>query len=217
VLYYYSSCAVPVGRFRERARWQGNVSLWDGSIQLHDVQVNDSGTYVCEIRLHQHGIIYKNRTVLHVSPAEQGGQGAARDSAATGSSGFWPLAVSCGCVAVVLAFLAGFSLRRSSAGSTALEKTGDGSRKKAEEALYSSIPGDEVPKPEQDASKKKKAEETYITMHPSPCREHGVYVELAKRVIPAEWMQEGRQGDGQREEPCSRAEAPLPRAPEGEK
>ncbi|XP_049655539.1 junctional adhesion molecule-like isoform X2 [Accipiter gentilis] len=218
VFYYYNNHSIPVGHFRDRAQWQGDLSLWDGSIQLQDVQVNDSGTYVCEIRLLQHSSIFKNHTVLHVSPTEQRGQGVAgtQDSAAPGDSGFWPVTVGCGCAAIVLAFLAGLSLRKRSAANTALERTGNGSSKrKAEEALYSSIPGPEIPKAEQDAWKKRRAEETYITMHPSHFQENGIYVELAKRVIPAEWMAEGRQGDGQSEEPYGRPEAALPWAPEG--
>ncbi|NWH71366.1 JAML protein, partial [Piaya cayana] len=203
VFYYYSNRSIPVGRFRHRVHWQGDVTLWDGSIQLRDVQLNDSGTYVCEIRLLQCSSIFKNHTVLHVSPTEWRGRGAAdaQDAAALGTTGFWPLAVGCGCVAVVLAFLAGLSLRKRSAANTALERTGNGANKnRAEEAFYSSIPGPEAPKVEQDTGKKRRAEETYITMHPSPFRENGVYVELAKRVIPAEWMGEGRRGDGQSEE-----------------
>ncbi|NXQ82898.1 JAML protein, partial [Nyctibius grandis] len=220
VFYYYSNRSIPVGRFRGRARWQGDISRWDGSIQLQDVQVNDSGTYVCEIRLLQRSNIFKNHTVLHISPMGQRGRGAAsaQDSAAPGDARFWAVAVGCGCVAIVLAFLAGLSLRKRSAATTALERTGSGgSKSKAEEALYSSIPGAEGPKAEQDAGKKRRAEETYITMHPSPFRENGVYVELARRVIPAEWMGEGRQGEGQGEEPCSRPEAALPWAPGGDK
>lgn len=73
MFYYYNNHSIPVGRFRDRAQWQGNPSLWDGSIQLQDVQVNDSGTYVCEIRLLQHSSIFKNHTVLHVSPTGQRG------------------------------------------------------------------------------------------------------------------------------------------------
>ncbi|NXW07084.1 JAML protein, partial [Fregetta grallaria] len=217
VFYYYSNRSIPVGRFRDRAHWQGDISRWDGSIQLQDVQVNDSGTYVCEVRLLQCSSIFKNHTVLHVSPTGQRAAGA-QDSAALGDTGFWPLTVGCGSVAVVLAFLAGLSLRKRSAANTAWKRTGSGGGKnKAEEALYFSIPGAEVPKAAQDAGKKRRAEETYITMHPSPFRENGVYVELAKRVIPAEWMGDGRQGDGQYEEPYSRPEAALSWAPEGEK
>ncbi|NXS71089.1 JAML protein, partial [Pandion haliaetus] len=217
VFYYYNNHSIPVGRFRDRAKWQGDPSLWDGSIQLQDVQVNDSGTYVCEIRLLQHSSIFKNRTVLHVSPTGQRAAGT-QDSVALADSVFWPVTVGCGCVAIVLAFLAGLSLRKRSATNAALERTGNGSSKsKAEEAIYSSIAGAEVPKVDQDAEKKRRAEETYITMHPSPFWENSIYVELAKRVIPAEWMVEGRRGDGQSEEPCSRPEAALPCAPEGQK
>ncbi|NWU67840.1 JAML protein, partial [Pterocles burchelli] len=217
VFYYYSNRSVPVGRFQDRAQWHGDISRWDGSIQLQDVQVNDSGTYVCEIRLLQRSSIFKNHTVLHVSPTGQRAAGT-QDSAAPGGTVSWPVTVGCCCVAVVLAFLAGLGLRKRSAANTALERMRNGSsKKKAEEALYSSIPVAEVPKAEQDAGKKKRAEETYITMHPSPFRENGVYVELAKRVIPAEWRGEGRQGDGQSGEPSSRAETALPRAPEGER
>ncbi|NXJ98705.1 JAML protein, partial [Corythaixoides concolor] len=218
VFYYYSDRGIPVGRFRDRVRWQGDVSRWDGSIQLQNVQVNDSGRYVCEIRLLQHSSIFKNHTVLHVSPREQRGRGAAdtQDAAASRDAEFWPVTVGCGGVAVVLAFLAGRSLRKRSAANMALERTGNGgSKNEAEKAVYSSIP--EVPKAEWDAGKKKRAEETYITMHPSPFQENGVYVELAKRVIPAEWMGEGRQGDGQHEEPYSGPEVALPWAPEGQK
>ncbi|XP_075298533.1 junctional adhesion molecule-like isoform X2 [Opisthocomus hoazin] len=220
VFYYYSNRSIAVGRFKHRVQWQGDVSHWDGSIQLEDVQVNDTGTYVCEIRLHQCSSIFKNHTLLHVSPAGPRGRGAAsaQDAAAPGDTWFWPATVGCGCVAVVLAFLAGLSLRKRSTAITALERTGNsGSKNKAEEALYSSIPGAEVPQAEQDAGKKKRAEETYITMHPSPCQENGVYVELARRAIPAEWMGERRQGGGQSEEPSSRPEPALPWAPEGEK
>ncbi|XP_065711839.1 junctional adhesion molecule-like isoform X3 [Patagioenas fasciata] len=225
VFYYYSNRSIPVGRFRDRAQWQGDVSRWNGSIQLRDVQVTDSGTYVCEIRLLKHSSIFKNRTVLHVSPTGQrAGRGAAgaQDSAAPGHPVLWPVTVGCACVAVVLAFLAGLSLRKRSAANTTLERTENGVSKnkaevRAEEALYSSIPGAEVPKAEQDAKKRRKAEETYITMHPSSFRENGVYVELAKRAIPAEWTGEDRQGDGQSEEPYSTPEAALPWAPEGQK
>ncbi|KFP90880.1 Junctional adhesion molecule-like, partial [Apaloderma vittatum] len=205
VFYYYSNRSIPVGRFQKRVRWQGDISRWDGSIQLQNVQVNDSGVYVCEIRLLQNSSIFKNHTVLYVSPTGQRGRGAAglQDSAASSDSVFWPVTVGCGSVAVVLAFLAGRSMRRRSAANTALERTGSGdSKNKAEEALYCSVSGAEVPKAQQDA-RKKRSEETYITMHPSPFRENGVYVELPKRVIPAEWMGEVTQGDGQGEEPRS--------------
>ncbi|KFO88099.1 Junctional adhesion molecule-like, partial [Buceros rhinoceros silvestris] len=215
VFFYYGNQGIPAGRFQTRAQWQGDVSLWDGSIQLWNVQVNDSGTYVCEIRLLQCSSIFKNRTVLHVSPTAQRG---AQDSVAPGGSAFWPVVVGCGCVAVVLAFLAGLSLRKRPAANTALERTGNGgSQNKTEEALYSSVPGPEVPKAERDAGKKRRAEETYITMHPSRFQENGVYVELSKREIPAEWMEAGRQADGKSEEPYSRAEAALPWPPEGQK
>ncbi|XP_051494276.1 junctional adhesion molecule-like [Apus apus] len=218
VFYYYSNRSIPVGRFRGRAQWQGDMSHWDGSIQLRDLQVNDSGTYTCEIRLLQHSRIFKNHTVLRVSSTGQRAAAGAQEAEVPGNTVFWPVTVGCGCVAVVLAFLAGLSLRKRSAASMALERTGsDGSKNKAEEALYASVPVAEVPKAEQRAGKKKRAEEIYITMHPSAFRENGVYVELSRGVIPAEWMGMGRQSDGQRAEPCSRPEAALPWAPEGEK
>ncbi|NXM74558.1 JAML protein, partial [Serilophus lunatus] len=215
VFYYYSTYGIPVGRFKNRVQWQGNMSRWDGSIQLQNLSVKDSGIYKCEIRLLENSSIFKSHTVLHVSPAVQTEErGAADDqnSAPPRDSGFWPAVVGCGCVAVVVAFLAGLCVRKRFSAHTALERKGN-SKNKAEEALYCAIPGAEVPKVEQDAKKKRRAEDTYITMHPSHCPENGVYVELAKRVIPAEWMAEGRQGDGQREEPHSRPEEPLPRVP----
>ncbi|NXH85257.1 JAML protein, partial [Edolisoma coerulescens] len=217
VFYYYSNHGVPVGRFKNRVQWQGNVSRGDGSIRLQDVRVNDSGTYECELRLLQNSSIFRSRTVLHVSPAPRGGAGA-EGAAPPRDSGFWPAVVGCGCVAVVVAFLAGLCVRKRFATNTALERMGKSSSKnKAEEAIYSSIPGAEVPKAEQEAKKKRRAEDTYITMHPSHCRDNGVYVELAKRVIPSEWMAEGTQGDGQSQEPHSRPEEALPCAPEREK
>uniref|UniRef100_A0A8D0EJG5 Immunoglobulin V-set domain-containing protein n=1 Tax=Strix occidentalis caurina TaxID=311401 RepID=A0A8D0EJG5_STROC len=91
VFYYYSNRSIPVGRFRERAQWQGDTSRWDGSIELQDVRVNDSGTYVCEIRLLQRSSIFKNHTVLHVSPTGQRGRCPVMDPAALGDSGLWPV------------------------------------------------------------------------------------------------------------------------------
>ncbi|NXJ10355.1 JAML protein, partial [Odontophorus gujanensis] len=213
VFYYYSNSSVPVGRFQERVRWQGDVSCWDGSIQLQDVQVNDSGTYKCEIRLFQHGSIFKNYTMLHVSPATQ--RGVAESAHVLGRSGVWAVTMCCSAVAVVLSFIAGLSLRKRSAGTTALERAGnDSSKDKAKEGLYSSIPEAEVPKVDRDAGKKRRAEETYITMHPSVLHENGVYVELARGVIPAQWMAEGRQDGEHSEQPYSQPQEELPRAPE---
>ncbi|NWR35716.1 JAML protein, partial [Tachuris rubrigastra] len=215
VFFYYSNRGVPVGRFKNRVRWEGNLSRWDGSIRLRDLHVNDSGTYECEIRLRRSSSIFKNSTVLHVSPPARRAAGA-QETVPPRDSGFWPAVAGCGCVAVVVAFLAGLCVRKryqfwlwglpSSKHGTPLQ-----------EALYCSIPGAEIPKAEQDAKKKRRAEDTYITMHPSHCRENGVYVELSKRMIPEEWMGEGTQGDGQSQEPHSRPEEPLPWAPEQEK
>ncbi|NWV19297.1 JAML protein, partial [Origma solitaria] len=217
VFFYYSNHGVPVGRYKNRVQWQGNISGWDGSILLRDVRVNDSGTYECELRLLQNSCVFKSQTVLLVSPAVPRAEGA-EDAAPQRDSGFWPAVVGCGCVAVVVAFLAGLCVRKRFAANTALERMGKSSSKnKAEEAIYSSIPGAEVPKAEQEAKKKRRAEDTYITMHPSHCRGNGVYVELAKRAIPSEWTAQGTQGDGQSEEPPSRPEEALPWAPEQEK
>ncbi|NXC40139.1 JAML protein, partial [Penelope pileata] len=220
LFYYYNNSSIPVGRFRQRVRWRGDVSRWDGSIQLRDVRVNDSGTYTCEIRLFQLSSIFKNRTVLLVSPAAQrdGGAASAQGSTVMGHNAVWAVTLGCSTLAVVLAFLAGLSLRKRSAANTALERSkNDDSKDKAKEGLYCSIPETRAPKAEQDAGKKRRAEETYITMHPSFFHENGVYVELARGAIPAEWMAEGRREDGCSEEPQSRAREELPRAPEGQK
>ncbi|NWT58043.1 JAML protein, partial [Erythrocercus mccallii] len=220
VFFYYSNHGVPAGRFKNRVQWQGDVSRWDGSIQLRDLRLNDSGTYECELRLLQISSVFKSQTELLVSPAAPRGREAAgaEDAAPPRDSGFWSAVVGCGCVAVVVAFLAGLCVRKRFASTTALERMGKSSSKsKAEEAIYSSIPGAEVPKAEQEAKKKRRAEDTYITMHPSHCRDNGVYVELAKRAIPSEWMAEGTQGDGQSQEPHSRPEEALPQPPEQQK
>ncbi|NXK87165.1 JAML protein, partial [Formicarius rufipectus] len=216
VFFYYSNKNVSVGRFKERVQWKGDVSHWDGSIQLQDLHVNDSGIYECEIRLVLSSSIFRNHTVLLVSPSVQRDGRGVQDAEPLRDSGFWPAVVGCGCVAMVVAFLAGLCVRKRFAATTALEKIGN-SKNKAEEALYCSVPGFEIPKAEQDAKKKRKAEDIYITMHPSHCQENGVYVELSKRVIPAEWIGEERQGDGQSEEPHSRPEEPLPWTPDQEK
>ncbi|NWR45346.1 JAML protein, partial [Regulus satrapa] len=216
VFYYYSNRGVPVGRFKNRLQWQGSISRCDGSILLRDLSVNDSGTYECELRLLGSSSVFRSRTELLVSPAPRGA--GAQDAAPPRDSGFWPAVVGCGCVAVVVAFMAGLCVRKRFATITALERMGNSSSKsKAEEEIYSSIPGAELPKAEQEAKKKRRAEDTYITMHPSHCRDTGVYVELAKRAIPSEWMAEGTQGDGQSQEPHSRPEEAIPRPPEQQK
>ncbi|NXU35469.1 JAML protein, partial [Drymodes brunneopygia] len=207
VFFYYSNHGVSVGRFKSRVQWQGNISRWDGSIRLRDVRVNDSGTYECELRLLQNSSVFKSQTVLLVSPVEPRAPGA-EDAVPTRDSGFWPAVVGCGCVAVVVAFLAGLCVRKSCSAPNTLTCP-------SQEAIYSSIPGAEVPKAEQEAKKKRRAEDTYITMHPSHCRDNGVYVELAKREIPSEWMAEGTRGGAQ--EPHSRPEEALPRPPERQK
>ncbi|NWW20087.1 JAML protein, partial [Falcunculus frontatus] len=219
VFFYYSNHGVPVGRFKNRVQWQGNMSRWDGSIRLQDVRVNDSGTYECELRLLQNSSIFRSRTVLHVSPAGPRAAGT-EDAAPPRDSGFWPAVVGCGCVAVVVAFLAGLCVRKRYQGWPLCVwgcLVPNFPICPSQEAIYSSIPGAEEPKAEQEAKKKKRAEDTYITMHPSHSRENGVYVELAKRAIPSEWMAEGTQGDGQSKEPHSRPEEALLWAPEREK
>ncbi|NXD30259.1 JAML protein, partial [Spelaeornis formosus] len=217
VFFYYSDRGVPAGRFKKRAQWQGNISRWDGSILLQDLRVNDSGTYVCELRLRESSDVFKSRTVLLVSPAPRAAAGS-EDAAPPRDSGFWPAVVGCGCVAVVVAFLAGLCVRkryRRCLGPLCVWGL-QSPPSPSQEAIYSSIPGAEVPKAEQEA-KKKRAEDTYITMHPSRCRENGVYVELAKRAIPSEWMAEGTQGAVQSQELHSRSQEALPRPPEQQK
>uniref|UniRef100_A0A674H0U3 Ig-like domain-containing protein n=1 Tax=Taeniopygia guttata TaxID=59729 RepID=A0A674H0U3_TAEGU len=268
VFFYYSSHGVPAGRFKNRVQWRGNVSRWDGSILLQDLRLNDSGTYECELRLLETGSVFKSRTVLLVSPAAPKGT---EDAAPLRDSGFWPAAVGCGCVAVVVAFLAGLCVRKRFAALTALERTGKSSSKsKAEvraeaggvtgdgvwvqgcggrgnpalprhqgpiagqlqpwlsqlalglgsgspcvfgecsvpnslicppqEAIYSSVPGDEVAKAEQEAKKKRRAEDTYITMVRS-CR--------ALLGPPHHCQGQGMQGLT----PCARPQHPVPPAP----
>ncbi|XP_042738411.1 uncharacterized protein LOC122186088 isoform X3 [Lagopus leucura] len=162
----------------------------------------------------KHGSIFKNHTMLRVSPATQRDRGA-ESAQVQGRTGVWAVTVCCSAVAVVLAFLAGLNLRKRSAATTALERArNDGSKDKAKEGLYSSIPEAEVPKADQDAGKKRRAEETYITMHPSILHENGIYVELARGVIPAEWMAEGRRDGGHSEQPYSQPQQELPHVPE---
>lgn len=50
--------------------------------------------------------------------------------------------------------------------------------------------------------------------HPSILHENGIYVELARGVIPAEWMAEGRQDGGHSEQPYSQPQQELPHVPE---
>ncbi|XP_039242434.1 junctional adhesion molecule-like [Pipra filicauda] len=142
VFFYYSNRGVPAGRFKHRAQWEGNLSRRDGSIRLRDLHVNDSGTYECEIRLQLNSSIFKNRTVLHVSPpAQREGRGAAgaQEAAPLRDSGFWPAVVGCGCVAMVVAFLAGLCVRKRFAGNTALERIGN-SKSKAETQPWLLVP-----------------------------------------------------------------------------
>ncbi|NWI01809.1 JAML protein, partial [Tichodroma muraria] len=215
VFFYYSNHGVPVGRFKGRVQWQGDISRWDGSIRLQDLRAYDSGTYECELRLLQDSSVFKNRTELLVSAVPRAA--GPEDAAPPRDSGFWPAVVGCGCVAVVVAFLAGLCVRKRYLRLPAALPGCSPWPGFAPEAIYSSIPGAEVPKAEQEAKKKRKAEDTYITMHPSHCRDNGVYVELAKREIPSEWMAEGPQEGGQSQEPHSRTEEALPQPPEQQK
>lgn len=72
MFYYYSRHGVPVGRFKSRAQWQGDVSRRDGSIRLHDLRLNDSGTYECELRLLEDSSIFRSQTELLVSSEPRG-------------------------------------------------------------------------------------------------------------------------------------------------
>lgn len=69
-----------------------------------------------------------------------------------------------------------------------------------QEAIYSSIPGDEVPKAEQEAKKKKRAEDTYITMVRSCSRRGGAPTSLSP--LPGSWH-------AGTHSPASRAPCPL--------
>ncbi|XP_050778110.1 junctional adhesion molecule-like [Gopherus flavomarginatus] len=209
VFYYYSNHSVPVGRFRPRVQWLGDVARKDGSVRLQDVRADDSGTYTCEIRVLGRSSIFKNYTVLHVASARRRGSGfaGAQYSESTGSSG-WGAILGYVCATTFLALLLGLGLKKFLQKQRPMESgplsrsRDDCSQDKAEEGIYSLIPCAETPQAGQEAELWSRTDMTYITMHPSAAfhgagtalLENNVYVQLQRKKIPVEWLDEGRLG-----------------------
>ncbi|XP_075765819.1 junctional adhesion molecule-like isoform X3 [Pelodiscus sinensis] len=203
VFYYYSNYSVPVGRFQHRVQWCGDVARSDGSVRLQDVQADDSGTYTCEIRVFGQSSVFKNYTVLHVAYVRQislspqgSGFAGAQDPETTSSNGWGPI-LGYLCAAAFLPLVLGLGLRTILRKQRAAESgTRPSSPDAAEEGVYSLIPCAEVLKAGQEAEWKSKADTTYLTMRPCAAfqLEHNVYVQLGRKTIPVEWMDEGRLG-----------------------
>ncbi|XP_074833210.1 junctional adhesion molecule-like [Carettochelys insculpta] len=200
VFYYYSNHSVPVGRFRHRVQWMGDVAHKDGSVRLQDVQMDDSGTYACEIRVFGRSSIFKNYTVLRVAYEGQEWSGFV-DSESTSS---WWVALASICVTAFLALvLLGLGLKallqRQRA---AVSRTPASSQAGAEEGIYFSVPNAEVLKAGQEAEQQGRMDATYVTMYPLAAfqkagltvLESNVYVQLARKAMPGEWRNEGRWG-----------------------
>ncbi|KAM9113884.1 junctional adhesion molecule-like isoform 2-T2 [Pangshura tecta] len=209
VFYYYSNHSVPVGRFRPRVQWLGDVARKDGSVRLQDVQADDSGTYTCEIRVLGRSSIFKNYTVLHVAPAGRRGSRfpGAQYFESTRSSG-WGAILGYVCATTFLALLLGLGLKKFLQKQRPLESgplsrsQHDGSRDKAEEGIYSFIPCAEMLQAGQEAELWSRTDATYVTMHPSAAfhgpgtalLENNMYVQLQRKKIPVEWLDGGRLG-----------------------
>lgn len=209
VFYYYSNHSVPVGRFRPRVQWLGDVARKDGSVRLQDVRADDSGTYTCEIRVFGRSSVFKNYTVLHVGSAGRRGSGfaGAQYSESTGSSG-WGAILGYVCATTFLALLLGLGLKKFLQKQRPLESgplsrsRDDGSRDKAEEGIYSLIPCAETLQAGQEAELWSRTDATYVTMRPSAAfhgagtapLENNVYVQLQRKKIPVEWLDGGRLG-----------------------
>lgn len=209
VFYYYSNHSVPVGRFRPRVQWLGDVARKDGSVRLQDVRADDSGTYTCEIRVFGRSSVFKNYTVLRVGSAGRRGSGfaGAQYSESTGSSG-WGAILGYVCATTFLALLLGLGLKKFLQKQRPLESgplsrsRDDGSRDKAEEGIYSLIPCAETLQAGQEAELWSRTDATYVTMRPSAAfhgagtapLENNVYVQLQRKKIPVEWLDGGRLG-----------------------
>ncbi|CAM4613504.1 unnamed protein product [Lepidochelys kempii] len=210
VFYYYSNHSIPVGRFQHRVQWLGDVARKDGSVRMLDVQADDSGTYTCEIRVFGRSSIFKNYTVLHVASAGRRWSrfAVAQDSKSPSSSG-WGAILGYVCATAFLALLLGYGLkkflqrqRHTENGPLSRSRDG-GSRDEAEEGIYSLIPCAEMLKAGQEAELWSKKDMTYMTMHPSAAfsgadtapLENNVYVQLQRKKIPVEWLDEGRLGN----------------------
>ncbi|XP_067419142.1 myelin protein zero-like protein 3 isoform X2 [Emydura macquarii macquarii] len=235
VFYYYSNYSVPVGRFRHRVQWLGDVARKDSSVRLQDVQLDDSGTYTCEIRVLGQSSVFKNCTLLHVAPVGRTSSGfaGAQDSKSSG----WEAVMGYVCAATFLALLLGSGLKkilqkqRHSEDGTLWRTRGDGSRHKPEEGIYSLPTCAETLKSGQEAERWSAMDTTYITMHPSAAfrgaglalLENNVYVQLERKKIPGDRIDEGRLGDEgarQSKKTCEQSDCPeeeFPCAPEGGK
>ncbi|XP_038236751.1 junctional adhesion molecule-like [Dermochelys coriacea] len=231
VFYYYSNHSVPVGRFQHRVQWCGDVARKDGSVRMQDVQADDSGTYTCEIRVFGWSSVFKNYTVLHVTSARQRWSrfAGAQDSKSTSSSG-WGAILGYVCAITFLALLLGYGLkkflqrqRRTENGPLSRSRDG-GSRDEAEEGIYSLIPCAETLKAGQEAELWSRKDMTYMTMHPSASfpgagtalLENNVYVQLQRKKIPVEWLDEGRLGNGGAQESkktCEKSNSPAEEFP----
>uniref|UniRef100_A0A8C3I7E1 Junction adhesion molecule like n=1 Tax=Chrysemys picta bellii TaxID=8478 RepID=A0A8C3I7E1_CHRPI len=171
VFYYYSNHSVPVGRFRPRVQWLGDVARKNGSVRLQDVQADDSGTYTCEIRVFGRSSVFKNYTVLHVASAGRRGSGfaGAQYSESTGSSG-WRAILGYVCATTFLALLLGLGLKKFLQKQRPMESgplsrsRDDGSRDKGEEGIYSLILCAEMLQAGQEAELGSRTDTTYITM-----------------------------------------------------
>ncbi|KAG6926747.1 junction adhesion molecule like, partial [Chelydra serpentina] len=235
VYYYYSNHSVPVGRFRHRVQWWGDVARKDCSVRLQDVQADDSGTYTCEIRVFGRSSVFKNYTVLHVASAgrRRSGLAGAQDSKSNG----WGAILGYVCAAAFLALVLGLGLkkflqkqRRPGNGPPSRSRD-DGDQDTAEEGIYSLIPCAEMLKAGQEAELWSRTDTTYVTMHPSAgfqgagtaLLENNVYVQLQRKKIPGEWLDEGRLGNEGAQESkktCEKSNCPeeeFPRALDGGK
>nr|XP_042707745.1 junctional adhesion molecule-like isoform X2 [Chrysemys picta bellii] len=194
VFYYYSNHSVPVGRFRPRVQWLGDVARKNGSVRLQDVQADDSGTYTCEIRVFGRSSVFKNYTVLHVASAGRRGSGfaGAQYSESTGSSG-WRAILGYVCATTFLALLLGLGLKKFLQKQRPME-SGPLSRSR-------------------DDGSRDKGERPSAAFHGAGTAllENSVYVQLQRKKIPVEWLDEGRlcnEGAQESKKTCEKSNCP---------